>query len=274
MKNKIKVAFIGCGNMARAVISSMTNPSSVAALKANGKVFNIIAADRDEAKLMPLKGGCDVTLDRAQAVSLSDYVFLAVKPQDAQDALNGLDLCGKTVISIMAGVTIAKLKTLTGSDKIVRVMPNLNACVGESFNAFTTVGIEDGEPLQTVLEILGSFGSFCRVDESEMDAVTGITGSGPAFVFMAIKAFYDEALSRGFDAETAKSMAVQTFIGSALTAERAADGLDALISSVCSKGGTTIAGVEYLNDNKFEDVLRGAINKSIERSVEMSKVRD
>ncbi|MCM1367822.1 MAG: pyrroline-5-carboxylate reductase [Roseburia sp.] len=271
MKNKIGIAFIGCGNMARAIISSMTDPASVAALKANGKVFRIIAADRDEAKLTPLNGVCGITLDSAHAVAESDYVFLAVKPQDAAAALDGLDLRGKTVISIMAGVTIDRLKSLTGADRIVRVMPNLNARVGESFNAYTAVGISSGEATQTVLEILGSFGAYSEVDEREMDAVTGITGSGPAFVFSVIKAFRDEAVARGFDAEQAKRMAVQTVIGSALTVEKSADDLDALISSVCSKGGTTIAGVEFLKANNFENILRGAISESIARSCEMSK---
>lgn len=271
MKNKIRIAFIGCGNMARAVISSMTNPTSVAALKANGKVFCITAADRDEVKLMPIKDLCAVTLDNAKAVAESDYVFIAVKPQDAEAALRDLDLKDKTVISIMAGVSVDRLKQLTGSKRIVRVMPNLNARVGESFNAFVVSGIEDGAPMQAVLEILGSFGAYCQIEESEMDAVTGITGSGPAFVFMAVKAFYDEAIAHGFNAAQAKSMAVQTVLGSVLTVEKSTEDLDALVSSVCSKGGTTIEGVEYLNENKFESILRGAIEKSIARSKEMSK---
>ncbi len=270
MKNKIRIAVIGSGNMARAIVSSMTNISTVAALKANGDEFRIIVSDKDEAKLMPIKPLCAVTKDNAEAVASADYVILAVKPQSAAEALSGLDLTGKTVISIMAGIGIGRLSELSGASNIVRVMPNLCARIGESFNAYTHVGLGK-EELRVVSEILGSFGVCREVKESDMDGVTGISGSGPAFVFMTIKAFYDEAVARGFDCDTAKEMAIQTVIGSALTAEKSDCGFDELIDAVCSKGGTTIAGVEYLNSKGYCDILRGAIGKAIERSEEMSK---
>ncbi len=270
MKNKIKVAFIGCGNMARAIIDSMTSVAAVSAFKANGDVLDITVADRHEAKLMPLKNKCTVTLDKSEAVNRADYVFIAVKPQNAEEALEELDLSQKTIISIMAGVDVERLKSLTRSSRIVRVMPNLNARVGESYNAYVSVGL-DAEQTRVVKELLGSFGYFTEVRESDMDAVTGIAGSGPAFVFMTVKAFYDEAIGRGFDAETAKHMAVQTVLGSVLTVENSSVDFDTLISSVCSKGGTTIEGVNYLNEKDYVNILRTAIQRSIERSAEMTR---
>lgn len=272
MKNRIKVGFIGCGNMARAIINSLTGVAAKAAFKVNGDVVSIIASDKDESKLLPLKGVCEYTLDRAAAVAGSDYVVLAVKPQNAEEALSGLDFSEKTVISIMAGVNIERLKKLTAAPRIVRVMPNLNARVGESFNAYVPYNV-DGETLRVVQSLLGSFGMFREVKESDMDAVTGISGSGPAFVFLAIKAFYDEAISRGFDAETSKQMAIQTVLGSALTAEKSSASFDELVTSVCSKGGTTIEGVNYLNDNNFVETLRTAIRRAIARSEEMTKAK-
>ncbi len=270
MKNKIRLTVIGCGNMARAIIGGLTSPASRAVLKSNGDVFDITVTDKEEKNLMPMRGVCRVSLDNVSAVEGCDYVLIAVKPQNAEDALRGLDLSDRVVISIMAGVPVDRLKKLTGSEKIVRIMPNLNARVGEAMSAYVTSGLS-AEQKRVALEIIGSFGRFAEVDERDMDAVTGITGSGPAFVFMTIKAFYDEAISRGFSPELAKEFAVQTVIGSALTAERHDGDFDSLIDSVCSKGGTTIEGVNYLKEQNYTDIVRTAIAKAIARSEEMSK---
>lgn len=270
MKNKIRMAVIGCGNMAQAIVSSITNSSAAVALKANGDEFRIIVSDKHEEKLASMKSLCEVTNDNAEAVKNADYIILAIKPQSAEKALSGLDFTGKTVISIMAGVSIMRLSALTGAEKIVRVMPNLCARIGESFSAYTHIGLNK-EDLRIVSEILGSFGVCREVRESDMDSITGISGSGPAFVFMTIKVFYDEAVAQGFDDSTAKAMAIQTVIGSALTAEKSDCSFDELIDAVCSKGGTTIAGIAHLNANGYCDILRGAIRKAIERSKEMSK---
>ncbi len=268
MKNKIKIAFIGCGHMARAMIDGMTSPVNEAALKSNGDKFVITVADRHESKLMPIKSKCAVTLDAEEAVGVSDHVIVAIKPQGAEETLRALDLKDKTVISVMAGVSTGKLAELTGAKRIVRVMPNLGASVGESFNAYVARGMS-GEVERIVIEILASFGLPVAVKESDMDAVTGITGSGPAFMFMAFKAFYDEAIARGFSAELAKTMTVQTALASALAVEGADCELDCLIRSVCSPGGTTERGVSFLEEKDLVGILRGAISRSVERSKEL-----
>ena len=270
MKNKIRLAVIGCGEMARAIVDGLTNPASLAVLKANGDVFEITVTDKHEKKLLPMRGKCRTSLDNSAAVLGSGFVLVAVKPQDAESALSSLDLSDKVVISIMAGVTVEKLKRLTKSNKIMRVMPNINARVGESMSAYCYAGLSD-EDKRVALEILGSFGRFTEIDEAKMDAVTGIIGSGPAFVFMTVKAFYDEAVSRGFSHELAKEFAVQTVIGSALTAESYDGDIDSLVLSTCSPSGTTIEGVNYLNDKNYTDTVRTAISKAIARSEEMSK---
>ncbi|MCH5162378.1 MAG: pyrroline-5-carboxylate reductase [Clostridiales bacterium] len=270
MKNKIRIAFIGCGNMARAIMTSMNNVSVRAAFKSNREELRIVASDCDEGKTLVIRGLCNVAKDNASAASEADYVILCVKPQDVEKAVEGVDLSQKTVISIMAGVTLETLEKLTKSTRIVRVMPNINASVGESLNAYCAKGL-DGETLRVVLSILGSFGVCVEVEEDKMSAVTALSGSGPAFVFSAMKAFYDEAVARGFDEQTAKQIAVQTVIGSVLLAEKSEAGFDKLISSVCSKGGTTEAGVKCLKDNGFEDILCHAIDAAARKAEEMKK---
>ena len=268
MKKRIKIAFLGCGHLARAIIASMTNPASVDTLRRNGKVFDITAVDIDDGALARVSGLCSVTRDAVSAVGACDYVIVAVKPQDAKTALSTLKLSDKTVISVMAGISISMLGELTGASRIVRVMPNICAQVGESYNAYSAVGIDD-EGMEAVLEILGSFGMPCQVGESLMPAVTGLTGSAPAYIFTAIKALADEGIAQGFDAATAKAMAVQTVIGSALTAE-CSDDLGALIKSVCSKGGTTAEGVKVLEERGYAETLREAVRASIEKSKELA----
>ena len=270
MKNKIKIAFIGGGNMAHAIVSSMTSQVSRDVLKRNGDIFSITVADKEEAQLRRFNGVCEVTTDNAHAVNVSDYVFLCVKPQNAAAAIDPIRqlLKDKVVVSIMAGMNIDRLSEMTGASRIVCVMPNLNARVGESYSVYSVRGDIDERVIQVML---GSFGKFSRIDESRFDDVTGIAGSGPAFVFAAIKAFYDEAIARGFEKEQAHEMVYQTFFGSVLTAESADCQLSDLISSVCSKNGTTIEGVTHLRDSGFENILRTAIGKSISRSIEMGK---
>lgn len=270
---KISLAVIGCGNMAQAIIEKMTSPMTAAALKSNRKKLSICACDTDENKLLRVENVCSTTTNAQTAIDESDYVLLAVKPQAAEGLSKQINVGNRTVISIMAGVTLDRLKSLLNAKKVVRVMPNLNAKVGESFNAYVTDGITDSDELQTIEELLLSFGQARKVKESDMDSITGISGSGPAFVFMTIKAFYEEALSRGFGADDAKEIALTTIIGSAYTVENMRDlsKLDELIDSVCSKGGTTIEGVNYLRENKYERTVRMAIERAINRSVEMSK---
>ncbi|MCH5351065.1 MAG: pyrroline-5-carboxylate reductase [Clostridiales bacterium] len=270
MKNKIRLTVIGCGTMAQAIVDWLTKPVSCSAFKQNGDIFDITVTDKQEKKLFALRGKCKVSLDNAEATKLSDYVLVAVKPQDAESALCGLDLTDKVVISVMAGVTVERIKALTKSNKVMRVMPNINARVGESMSVYCCDGLSD-ENKRVAIEILGSFGQFDEIDESLMNAATGIVGSGPAFILMTIKAFCDEAISRGFTEKQAKDLAVQVFIGTALTAEESDWNFDALISSVCSPGGTTIEGVSYLNDKDYNKIIRAAISKAVSRSEELSK---
>lgn len=270
---KIKLAVIGCGNMAQAIIGKMVAPITTAAFKSNHKKLIISVCDTDENKLLKVEDCCTTTTNAQAAIDESDLVLIAVKPQAAEQLSKQINVGNRIVISIMAGITVDRLKDLTGANKVVRVMPNLNAKVGESFNAYVIDGITDPDELQTVEELLLSFGRACEVKESDMDSITGISGSGPAFVFMTIKAFFEEALSRGFSAEAAKELALTTIIGSAYTVENMRDlsKLDELIDSVCSKGGTTIEGVNYLRENNYETTIKTAIERAINRSAEMSK---
>lgn len=261
MKN-YTIAIIGCGNMAQAILKSLKSENTV----------NIcpIVTDIDEHKLATMKSYAETTTNNAYAVKKADYVLIAVKPQTAPELLSKLELSDKIIISIMAGVKLATLHTLTGSNKIIRVMPNLNAKIRQSYNAYAYSGITEEEKRFTEL-LLGSFGVAQQVEEEQLDAVTGLTGSSPAFVFMFIKSFIETGVSLGFSYDTARKMALSTIIGSAelIQANKNINIID-MIDSVCSKGGTTIEGVKYLKEKNFENITSTAIIKAVERAKELS----
>ncbi len=268
MKNS-NLAVIGYGNMAQAIVRALYSPNTLKKLNEKNISLNITVSDSDETKLTHCELNVKKTTDNALAVSNADFVLLAVKPQTAPSLLENLKLNDKTIISIMAGISIATLKKLTHSTKIVRVMPNLNARVFSSYNAYVCNEITSDEKAFVSL-LLDSFGTSAEVKEEKLDAITGLTGSSPAFVFMMLKAFADEAVNCGFSPSEARNMAIAAVAGSAKLVEESTAELNSLIDSVCSKGGTTIEGVKYLCENNFENIVKTAVEKSINRSKELS----
>lgn len=273
---KYSVGFIGYGNMAQAITSALSTPVCAQMLKNYGYKIKIAVSDSDVEKLALAPESFARTTDNKSLVEVCDIIFIAVKPQVAKTVLEGLDFTDKIVFSIMASVQINALNEITGNKAkaIVRVMPNLNARIG---SAYTTFCVENGdeEISRLAVALLSSFGDVKQLTENQMNVSTGISGSGPAFVFKFINAFYKNAVKNGISNKVALEMALGTIIGSASTvlaqSESGEVDIDTLVNSVCSKGGTTIQGVNYLDENDFENVVSGAIDKAIARAEEMSK---
>lgn len=279
---KYKIGFIGYGNMAQSIVKSLANKDVIKSLPPLIRCkFDLCVSDPDDAKLMCAPKGVTTTKSNNELVAKSDYVVIAVKPQSAEKALSGLDFTGKVVLSIMAGTSVKKLEKLTKSNKIVRVMPNLNARIGQAASAYCTSGVS-AEEERVALAILLSFGSASRVEEDQMDAFTGLCGSGPAFVFKFISAYVQNAIENGFSRSDAVEMAISTIAGSvnliSHTLSKADDDplliIKELVTAVCSKGGTTIEGVNYLDENEFEGIVVGAIAKATARAKEMTKANE
>ena len=271
---KYSVGFIGYGNMAQAITYALSSDISNRMLKSFGYKIKIAVSDPDVEKLKTAPERFARTTDNQSLIEACDIIFLAVKPQVAKSVLEGLDFTNKIVFSIMASVPICVINNLTGNKAkaIVRVMPNLNARVGASYTTFCTNG--DEEIIRIAVALLSSFGQVKQIREEQMNISTGISGSGPAFVFKFINAFYKNAVKNGINKKTALEMALGTIIGSVNTVYARIDNddvvLDELVDSVCSKGGTTIQGVNYLDESNFEDVVSTAIDKAIARAEEMS----
>ncbi len=273
MKN-CNLGIIGCGNMAQAVIESISAGGMRAYEQASEIKVNVFVSDPDCEKVSAVLkkfGELRAAKDNAELVETCEYILLAVKPQVYSDALKGISFSGKTVISIMAGVPVAKLRENLGAQKVVRVMPNLNAKILKSYNAYCSDGLGAPEKAFT-RALLSSFGIAVEVPEKRINAVTGLTGSGPAFVFMFFKAFVEVAEKNGFSRAEALQAAESVISSSAqnLAADVSVD-IDRMIDSVCSKGGTTIEGVNFLREKDFVSVTEEAIERAIKRAEELGK---
>ncbi|MBI5873517.1 MAG: pyrroline-5-carboxylate reductase [Candidatus Omnitrophica bacterium] len=273
--HKLKIGIIGCGNMGTALVENLAKTVGPG---------RIIVFDRETAKQESLIKGFKVggAASAFELIEKSDIVIIAVKPQDIDNILDLLKGCrDKLVVSIAAGKTLEYLASKIGAEvPIVRAMPNLNALVqasttGSSINLSVL-------PLQkkAVEEIFDSIGTVVPIDENLMNAFTAICGSGPAFVAYVMTdltteqirdVFVQEALAFGFQRSAAETMAQKTIEGTLKILKLNFD-RDVFIKKVCSKGGTTEAGIKVLEQKgKTAEALSLAVRAAARRAEELSK---
>jgi len=211
--------------------------------------------------------------DAATALAEAQTVLLAVKPQvlgSVMEMFSGSgapSLARKLVISIVAGVPIARLSAL--SDRIVRVMPNTPALVGAGAAAFAPGAGATAEDIALVGRILSAVGMARQMKESDLDAVTALSGSGPAYVFAFIQALADGGVAEGLSREAAQALAVQTVLGSAEMVARSGEHPAVLKDAVTSPGGTTVRALEVLEDRGFAGAVIQAVRAAAQRSREL-----
>jgi pyrroline-5-carboxylate reductase len=211
--------------------------------------------------------------DNRQAVAWADVVMLAVKPQVLPSVLEeiGGDLHRVLVISIAAGATIqAMMNKAPGARRLIRAMPNMPALVREGITALAwTTGLAD-EDKEIGRAVFQAVGRVIPVEERLMDAVTGLSGSGPAYVFQAIEALADGGVKMGLPRQTAEVLAAQTVLGAAKMVLESGEHPAKLKDRVASPGGTTIAGLHRLEEGRFRATLIGAVEAATKRSQELA----
>jgi len=267
----MKLAIIGLGNMGQAILSGILKAEII-------KAKNIIAADKKFAdsnfKDTDEFSEITITADNQKAVKEADYIILAVKPQIIHFVMEDIkDFAqSKVIISIAAGV---KIKTLsqyfTADTKIIRVMPNTPVLVAEGMSALYYSPSVEADEKALVEKIFNSFGETIEVEESDMDAVTGLSGSGPAFVYIFIEALADAGVLKGLTREKALKLAAQTVKGGAEMVLSSGNHPAELKDMVTSPAGTTIAGVAELEQNSFRSAVIRAVKTAAERSEELGK---
>jgi pyrroline-5-carboxylate reductase len=225
-------------------------------------VVEKVAARREE--LVAALPGLDV---RDEGVAELDTI-LAVKPGDAAGALRGL--APRRVLSIVAGVTTGALEAaLPAGTHVVRAMPNTPALVGQSASAIAAGAHATTYDLDWAEQVLGAVGTVVRVPEAQLDAVTGLSGSGPAYVFLVAEALIDAGVLVGLPRPAARDLAVQTLLGAARLLAETGESPEALRAQVTSPGGTTAAGLRALETRGVRAAVLDAVVAATERSREL-----
>lgn len=213
--------------------------------------------------------GAVAVADNAALATDVDALVLCVKPADALAALRGVGaaLSGKLVISIVAGLSLAKLEEAAGGAvRVVRVMPNTPALIHQGAAAFALGGRATAADGALVMKIFSAVGRAVVVKESLLDAVTGLSGSGPAYVYLMIEALADGGVLMGLPRDLAMELAAQTVAGSAAMVLKTGKHPAALRDQVTSPGGTTIAGLEQIEAKGVRSALISAVRAATERS--------
>jgi pyrroline-5-carboxylate reductase len=269
MENR-NIGFIGAGKMGSALIEGIIKAGIL-------KPENIGASDVYEPFLNELrtKFGIRVSTDNAVIARESDILILAVKPQMLGSVLANLKdyvTSDKLVISIAAGVPLSTYEnTLSEGTRVVRVMPNIAATVSEAASGISPGKNATSEDSKTTLEIFSAVGTAVQVPESLMDAVTGLSGSGPAFIFPVIEAMADGAVLEGMDRKSALTLAAQTVLGAAKMMLETGMHPGELKDMVTSPAGTTIQGIYALEKAGVRAAFMNAVIRASERSKELGK---
>ena len=264
-----KIAFIGAGNMASAIVNGLLNqqvatPSDLACL----------GGPDDTARLLSARTGIRVCADLPELLDGADMVVLAFKPQhlaSADPRLAGLT-DGKLVLSILAGKTLSALaRVFPRARNLIRTMPNTPGQIGAGITGWCSQSALSAADTAIVQSLLNALGRHVAVNETQIDAITAVSGSGPAYVFEFTAALREAGIAAGLSREAAHELALATVIGSAKLMEQTGKEPEDLRNQVTSPNGTTFAGLKQMEARDFRGVIRETVLAAKARSEELSK---
>jgi pyrroline-5-carboxylate reductase len=265
---KEKIGIIGAGKIGSAIARGIIRAGLVAK-------DQVMASDVSDPLRQSIAKelGVKVTADNGKVCDFADVVILAVKPQIVKSVLKeSARRLGKLLVSVAAGVPVSRLEAnLAQGARVVRVMPNIACVVGAGAAGYAGGEHATAKDMETVGLVLNSFGVALPVEEKYLDAVTGLSGSGPAYVFLFIEALADGGVQAGLSRDVALKLAVQTVYGSARMALESSKHLGELKDEVTSPGGTTIAGLYALEQRGFRGTVMEAVASATRRSQELGK---
>ena len=258
------IGFIGGGNMAEALIKGIMS---------RGKKKVIVSEPREDRRdFLARTYSVSTTVSNVEAAGSADIIILAVKPQimaAVLDEISSVVTPDKTVVSIAAGITLAYLQSKLKSDRIIRVMPNTPALVQEGMSVISLCSCLPISVVEPVRDIFTSIGKALTLPEKYMDAVTAVSGSGPAFIALFMEAMISSGEKMGLSRDNASELAIQTLIGTAKLLETGMPPED-LRKMVTSPGGTTAAGVKAFEENGLAALVAQALEAARQRAVELA----
>lgn len=268
--NNSKIAFIGAGNMATSLIMGLLNKGAMPG--------NIAACDIDPEKLLQLHAQCGIRTGTLDAiVKTADVIVLAVKPQGMEQVCETLKpmlpVTGCVIISIAAGIPLHKFETWLGAQQaIVRCMPNTPALVSEGATGLYANANTSATQAALAETILSAVGICSWLDsEADINAVTALSGSGPAYFFLMMEAMEQAAVKMGLNPEMARSFTIQTALGAAKLAATSDVAPDELRRRVTSPGGTTEAAIKSFEAQGFREQVEHALSAAQQRSIELAE---
>ncbi|MGO4888411.1 pyrroline-5-carboxylate reductase [Anaerobacillus sp. MEB173] len=267
-----RVAFIGGGSMAESIISGLlehkllnanqivvTNRSNHSRLNELNKKYHIVA-----------------TTNKQEALQKSDIVVLAMKPKDVVEGINLIREYtneNQLIVSVLAGISTEYLSDLLGHNApVIRTMPNTSAAVGASATAIAPGKFATENHLQQVVSLFEAVGTATVVAEADLDAVTGLSGSGPAYIYYLAEAMEKAAEETGLEKGIAKELIVQTILGAAIRLQSSDEPTSVLYKQVMSPGGTTEAGFEVLKKYNFQEAMTECVKRATTRSKELGEI--
>lgn len=266
-----RIGFLGAGSIVEALLSGIVQKK----LLAPERIAVTNRSDQQRLAYLSQQYGVRAFSDKLQLTQHSDILILAVKPKDARDACQSLAnqiRPDQLVISLIAGVSTACIENWLGAPcPIIRTMPNTSAAVGYSVTGIAGGRHCDESHLQMALQLFAAIGSVYVVPEADLDILTGLTGSGPAYVYYLVEAMEKAGVKAGLAPQVVRKLTVQTLLGAAQMLLHSSEEPAVLRQKVTSPGGTTQAGLEVLASYQFQEAVIAAVLRAAERSRELGE---
>ena len=263
-----KIGFIGAGNMASAIANGIISSKLISA-------GNIFLYDKNESQYKKFPSECKAASNIAEICNTSDYIFLSVKPQNIKDVLSDIKLSDtkdKVFVSICAGITIESIERVLGRCKTIRTMPNTPMLLGLGVTALCKNELVSDEEFMFVTSLFSSSGDTIELKEEEINAITAVTSSSPAYVYTFIKGMLEGAKRLGLEYDNMLDVICKTIIGSVHMVMTKEKSVDDLIRMVKSPNGTTERALNVFDENNFTKTIEEAMIACSNRAEELAKL--
>lgn len=268
MEKKFKLGIIGAGFMATSIAKGAINSGIL-------KPQEIIMSDISESSLINAsKLNVNVTTNNLYLANSSEFVLFAIKPQNFSAVADGIKNCDcKKFISIMAGVKRDKIRSFFSACSVARAMPNTPCSIGCGAVGIDISDYSEKKDVDFIYGLFSSFSQTVMLSENKLNAVTGVSGSSPAYFYLFVKSIIDAGVKEGLTVKEAQNLAVNTMIGSGKMIQNNPDkSIEELINAVCSKGGTTIEAVKVYKDGGLAELSEKAVRACVKRSEELENL--